>query len=398
MNDKERIESELLDRLINNLSSDESDLESRLRENPESAQDLSPLVEFAKELNRSLAPDGPDEFFIETSTKRIANLLSAKEEKRRALASNKSQRKSKTWFYRPAFAMVGLLVLFLLVASSAGAAYASSEALPGDPLYAVKRGLEEARLGFNLSPEGDLELLTEFASSRLEEVDLLLQEDRADDATQALDIFEDLNQRASNMIQELQGNDQPLDSADLLQQLSHQQARLYVLTQSAPVAAQTALQHALMQTQRMRSELQTSDEDREQRKETPARQMVTESNSSGPPVEATAQHQVDEERAEQIAKSYKIQVEEVWRVYQNNCETDWGCVREHFKNQENADKQHEKENRTAARLAMQYGVDEVFVMQIFEEVCTEDWKCVRQVLRDLEEGNSPPRKTPKPKN
>jgi hypothetical protein len=65
------------------------------------------------------------------------------------------------------------LIVFGLVGLSAGAAFASEEALPGDPLYPLKRGIERARIAFSQTSEGDAALLLEFADERLREAEAL---------------------------------------------------------------------------------------------------------------------------------------------------------------------------------------------------------------------------------
>ncbi|MFJ8040720.1 DUF5667 domain-containing protein [Kitasatospora sp. NPDC096147] len=74
---------------------------------------------------------------------------------------------------------IGGLVGAVAVGSFAGAAAASSNALPGDTLYGMKRGLEDLRLSWAGSDSEVGALLLDQASTRLEEARGLL--DRSDD-------------------------------------------------------------------------------------------------------------------------------------------------------------------------------------------------------------------------
>jgi hypothetical protein len=76
------------------------------------------------------------------------------------------------------------------LAGTVGVAYASGEALPGDSLYGVKRGLERAALALTPSNAGDTQLLLQFADRRLGEADELLQRGQAADLAQALEGYE----------------------------------------------------------------------------------------------------------------------------------------------------------------------------------------------------------------
>ncbi len=72
---------------------------------------------------------------------------------------------------RPAYALVSLLLAFALVGASTGAVFASEDAVPGDPLYPLKRGVERARIALTWTDEGDAVLLLQFADERLREAE-----------------------------------------------------------------------------------------------------------------------------------------------------------------------------------------------------------------------------------
>lgn len=397
MSDSERVEAELLDQYLDDPSFEIEHLEGVLPEHRGSAQSVAPLLLCAHELNQVLAPDGPSEAYIESSVIRLSNLLSAKLKPEALQEATKPHPRIWRSLYRPAFALAGLLVAILVIASSAGAAYAASVALPGDPFYELKRGMEEVRLGFSRSPENDLDLLSEFAAQRLEETQALLDAERVDDALQALDTYTALSQRASEIVLSMETSGQIIDTSRYQNQLEQQQTRLDDLVQTAPAAAQTSLERALLQSEQTRRELQDSRENQMQTPTAPAATAATGSSPDEPLPSESALDRGEQQRAEGIAKRYDVPLEEVWRIYDDPCESEWVCVREYFKEQDKFGQEQGRDQATAARLANQFGVDEAFVLQIFDDDCAGDWTCVRQTLRDLEPGNAPPKKTPKPK-
>ncbi len=79
-----------------------------------------------------------------------------------------------------------LAVLVLTLGLSVTTVQAAQHALPGSPLYPVKRWSEAARLALTRDPARRATLLLTFAETRVQEARLLLQEGRLDQAEQAL--------------------------------------------------------------------------------------------------------------------------------------------------------------------------------------------------------------------
>ncbi len=77
-------------------------------------------------------------------------------------------------FLKPALVFVGVFVVLML--SFAGTVYASDETVPGDILYPVKRTAENIQVAFTpYNKEG--ELYEEFLGKRLDEAEILLQDE-----------------------------------------------------------------------------------------------------------------------------------------------------------------------------------------------------------------------------
>ena len=79
---------------------------------------------------------------------------------------------------RLAFAIASVLVAFSL--GTAGVAYAAQEAIPGDALYVVKRGLETARYSLTENPQSQAALLSDLAAERMREIQALADDGRND--------------------------------------------------------------------------------------------------------------------------------------------------------------------------------------------------------------------------
>lgn len=88
-----------------------------------------------------------------------------------------------------------------IVGASTGMAVASQSALPGDPLYPLKRAIENAQTGVQVNEDAKGETLLDNASGRLEEVDKLSRE--SDDAraiSETLQTFTDQASEASGLL------------------------------------------------------------------------------------------------------------------------------------------------------------------------------------------------------
>ena len=80
---------------------------------------------------------------------------------------------------------------FAIVGATASMAVASQSALPGDALYPIKRAIENAEAGFQMSDDGKGATILANASGRLDEIDAMTSEGRGDaaDIESTLDTF-----------------------------------------------------------------------------------------------------------------------------------------------------------------------------------------------------------------
>jgi len=120
------------------------------------------LAHFALEVRRVLQPPAPRAAFAASSRRRLLSRLRTAHP-RRVLVPGAIR--------RFAFAAIAVLLAFSL--GTAGMAYAAQEAMPGETLYGVKRGIEAARWSLTLEPGAQVELLSAFAAERVQEVEAL---------------------------------------------------------------------------------------------------------------------------------------------------------------------------------------------------------------------------------
>ncbi len=181
----DKIDPGILDRCLRGIQSGEVTLEQCLANNPSIAEALEPILRVAASTHAQLAPAGPSQAFLTHSPKRVMNLVKARLE-----TSTPSRARRTVWLGQPAYRLAGILLALALLIGSVGVAYASGDALPGDNLYGVKRGLERAALVVSLSPEGDAQLLLEHADRRIAEVEELVRRGRGGEIGPALEGYE----------------------------------------------------------------------------------------------------------------------------------------------------------------------------------------------------------------
>ena len=239
--------AEILDICLTHLQSDDADLETCLRQFPEHAEQIAPLLEIAHQINAAFSPSAPDATYAKNAKIRVLNRLRALEAHASPAEKQTLRRRRPRW--RPARAIVSILLAVVLVSTSAGVAWASSDALPGDPLYAVKRGVEEFRLGITFSDDGDFVLLDTFTTERLDEFEALLQAGREEDLAEALDGYEDMLERLIEQASESAQSEGDAALNQLEFSLQHHAGVLARVQENAPESAQAKIEKAKEKTQ-----------------------------------------------------------------------------------------------------------------------------------------------------
>ena len=137
----------------------------------EVSEELAPLVQLAGELRGRAASDDPAvpraEFAADLRARLMAEAVEVMTPGSALVLPTRPRGRREQRLVAAAAAAV-------LLGGTAGVAAASQDALPGDALYPVKRGIERAEAGLSMSSAGKGRDLLHQASGRLEEVRALL--------------------------------------------------------------------------------------------------------------------------------------------------------------------------------------------------------------------------------
>jgi hypothetical protein len=149
-----------------------ADVDTVLFRYPELADELRPILD-ASIKARKLSVPAPSQDVVRRNR---AKLLQHAAEMREAKATHASRR---IWSVPLRRALVSLMVIAVLFVSSTGLVRASSNTLPGDNLYPVKRTWEDVILFFTFNPDQRQSLELEHENERLDELHELFAEGRS---------------------------------------------------------------------------------------------------------------------------------------------------------------------------------------------------------------------------
>ncbi len=135
---------------------------------------------------------------------------------------------------------------FVVIGGSAGVAAAAENALPGDALYPIKRGIEGAQVSLNSSDSGKGQDLLRQASTRLDEIDgLLAGHESADKINTTLSSFQRSAASGADLLfVAYQRDGDPQNITRLRAVLGSQLAQLDSLAAEAPEDSQQAFEAA----------------------------------------------------------------------------------------------------------------------------------------------------------
>lgn len=142
---------------------------------------------------------------------------------------------------RTAFALTGLLVALGVLGASVGAAWAAGDALPGDPLYPLKRGIERARISLSWTREGDAALWVGYAQERLKEAEELVSRGRVGDLGVALNGYEEALDALVVLARGIPAEDGSGSLADIQEEISGSLEALERVRDHVPPAAADAI-------------------------------------------------------------------------------------------------------------------------------------------------------------
>lgn len=170
-NEFDRVLDECLDRVLAHGES----VEACLQRYPGHASELAPLLHLALESKRTL------DFTPAAAAKTRARLLL------QAAIARREARKEQRWRWprlprmagAPRWAISTAAVVILMAIGGSGIVAASSDSMPDQPLYPVKRTVEDARLMFTFSSDSKAQLHAKFADRRVREIAVLSRKGKA---------------------------------------------------------------------------------------------------------------------------------------------------------------------------------------------------------------------------
>ena len=235
--------SKVLDECLRRIESGQATVEDCLRLHPDHGDELRQALQLATLVRGCLAPAGPAEEVRDRLEARILNRLRGSGETERVVRRRAARGQARV--RRPAFAMAVFAVILAILGLTTSAAYASTEALPGDLLYPVKHGLEQVRLAFSTSPQGEAALRADFADERLAEAEALVAAGRLADLESALQGYESEITALVALAEEIPAGASAGPLEDLESRLSHNLEVLARVRAHVPASAQEAIGNAI---------------------------------------------------------------------------------------------------------------------------------------------------------
>ncbi len=312
---------QILDECLDQILSGEATLEACQRAYPEFAEALGEWMDSVGLVKSVITAASPRPGFVDATETRLMNRMRAARPRPARPARHRSPSLAQRLFgaRKLAFALASVLLAFFMLTSSAGVALASEQALPGDVLYGVKRGLEEARIALTADPISQVELLGSFADRRLSEIEDLTAAGRQEELPTAVSDYEKAMDRLSGASAHVPPESQATTEAQIDSQLARHLAVLERVQQQVPPQAQAALAEVIARSE-ARLDHDLKKQDRQEQKALQQEQR-----------EAEREVERNDRTAEQIARQHDVSVEEVWAIFNGPCGQDWKCVRDYYK-------------------------------------------------------------------
>lgn len=176
---------DIFDECLDHMAKGE-DIEACLKDYPQYAVELKPLLETALRVKRSAAVTPRPEFVIQ-----------AKSQFQTAVRQANMRPRHRFFIWQPVWATAMSVFLTVLIAGSVTVA-AAGNSMPDEPLYPVKLATEQVRLVLTPSPVAKAELSAELADKRVAEIIHLAKKDEPDKMEIAMNrLQQDLERIAS---------------------------------------------------------------------------------------------------------------------------------------------------------------------------------------------------------
>ncbi|HET7012217.1 MAG TPA: DUF5667 domain-containing protein [Anaerolineales bacterium] len=306
----------VLDRCLTRVERGEATLPQILAEFPDLADELRPLLETALQARRARPSLVPRRDFLASSEQRVFNLL---QHRRRARGPNAAPARSRPLGLglRLAPALVAAVLVAAVGLGGLGIVNASAQALPGDGLYIVKRGLEEVQLALTFDPENEAEILGGLVDERLLEIQALSSEGRIEDLETAMQGYAVAVGRLA-LASHAAGAGGP---QSVLDQMTRHITVLEEVQARVPEPAQEAIERAIERSINTEADVLPGP--------TPTADQECIPGNVNPCPPTIGEHEL--RMAEQIAKIYGVTAEQTLLTYQGECQFDWNCVRTYYR-------------------------------------------------------------------
>lgn len=235
----------ILDECLHEMGTRGEALERCLQRYSQHAGQLAPLIQVADRIRQTSHP----RLSVPATQAIEQRLLRRARELKQSRAQPGLWPLSLSWRPLVTIAAILIVVLALVLAGGGGIVYASTDSLPGDPLYGVKRVTEQIQLFFAPTGTRRAELHMRFAERRLEETQALIEtEGKVDEETLAA-----IAEETELAFEEVE-RAHPADKSKLVEKLvsltEGQQSVLKRVQAKVPEAAQKGLSRALEASQR----------------------------------------------------------------------------------------------------------------------------------------------------
>jgi hypothetical protein len=215
MKTKSNSPADILDECLRSMLEQKATLEDCLHAHPDAGPDLQALLETAVRVHHSIPSNGPAPEYLASCEARLRRRLRAAND----AEVRRGAPRSLLVPWRMVRAGVAIFIAAALLVSGWGVFSASAQSLPADPLYPAKLEFERLSLTLSWSPARNVTLLADYCDRRLEEIQQLINKNREQDLSAALENYESTLDLLDAALQRLPAN---VNSA----QLEDVQARL----------------------------------------------------------------------------------------------------------------------------------------------------------------------------
>jgi hypothetical protein len=241
--------SDILAFCLDEVERGELTIDQCIEKYPAYGDELSALLHTSQNIKAASAVN-PRPTFSSLSQARMQNLIINISPKSGNNQTSKTikNRLSKLFFMKNQIAarLVTIMVLIaILIGGSTGAAFAASDALPGDTLYTVKTTFEEVQLVIS-DDNGDVDLLNAFANERVAEIQSLLEIGRFDDIPNATQAYQNTVAKLAQAMSKLPSGERSDALFTLVETARENRTRtLTSLLDKVPEQAQKGIRQAL---------------------------------------------------------------------------------------------------------------------------------------------------------